>query len=725
MTTVTPTLLPADLDRPNGAKSGEGDGSTRIPGLFEQHVKAADAQLQQSSDTTTHPTVEISPDNAPAPDGAEVPHEVATQRPETDPAALLTGTPAPTAPQDAHLPGAAPLHSHGPGTREELPPGLAKLAERGFPGSHIPHVPDQASTDGQAVIPEDPPDPKLVRPPVSPLDPSGRPDATVASTPEHAPDPVAQVSATVDEGDRPAAQIPGQPLASQPADPGNAQPVPIVEQPAPFPAATTEAVADDEPDAIAEVPVEETGELADALATPTPSTDATPQPLTPAPGLPTGETPVVPALEPTPGTDRPIAAAAQSDPLPGQTAPTTNPPSAGDETRPTPVRAEQSAQVQQPATVPASTTAPAQTQTSAEPASTGAAPNQPAPDTGLSQPAVTQEPRPVAPASDPSRAAQQQVPPAAPVQPARQNATAAVSDPAAGTDVSDAAPATRPSRSDTDAVEPGRLTNVSERPAEPARRSEPGLLARLSTLELAGENPRPSLASTATMSGQTTATSQADNGNTLSDAVERAVGTSARPNASPAIAVPVVETVPAGTPATPTAVIEQGVPVPIQPVSTSTSTLALSPAPSTTAGLQVPVAALAVHISRAFDQGNTRFQVRMDPPELGRVDIRLDMSVEGRVQAHLTVERPETLDLMMRDARSLEKALAETGLNLGKESLSFSLKDQNNANPQSDTPSEDAASEAAEQTEDETAAGTTADTGIRGYITDSGVDISV
>ena len=133
---------------------------------------------------------------------------------------------------------------------------------------------------------------------------------------------------------------------------------------------------------------------------------------------------------------------------------------------------------------------------------------------------------------------------------------------------------------------------------------------------------------------------------------------------------------------------------------------------------------VAFNIARNFDNGVTRFQVRIDPPELGRVDVKLDMTVEGRVQAHLTVERSETLDLMMRDARSLERALADTGLNLSRDSLSFSLKNQNaftseggTGNDSGDAATADTASDQADDAEP--------DQMTRGYITDTGVDITV
>jgi len=145
-----------------------------------------------------------------------------------------------------------------------------------------------------------------------------------------------------------------------------------------------------------------------------------------------------------------------------------------------------------------------------------------------------------------------------------------------------------------------------------------------------------------------------------------------------------------------------------------------SPLPG--AAPQVPVNTLAFNIARNVENGVNRFEIRIDPPELGRVDVKLDMTVEGRVQAHLTVERSETLELMMRDARSLEKALADTGLNMNRDSLSFSLKDQNaSGGGQNAEGTGPELNEAVETAGEDEQPGNTA----RGYITDTGVDISV
>jgi len=89
---------------------------------------------------------------------------------------------------------------------------------------------------------------------------------------------------------------------------------------------------------------------------------------------------------------------------------------------------------------------------------------------------------------------------------------------------------------------------------------------------------------------------------------------------------------------------------------------------------QVNVPQLAFDIVRHVQAGNTKFHVRLDPPELGRIDVRMDVDKSGNVTTRLTVEKSETLDLLQRDQRSLEKALAQAGLEGSKTNLEFSLR---------------------------------------------------
>jgi flagellar hook-length control protein FliK len=90
----------------------------------------------------------------------------------------------------------------------------------------------------------------------------------------------------------------------------------------------------------------------------------------------------------------------------------------------------------------------------------------------------------------------------------------------------------------------------------------------------------------------------------------------------------------------------------------------------------IPVAGVAVEIAAQARAGNTRFEIRLDPPELGRIDVRLDVDRHGHVTSRLLVDRPETLDMLRRDAASLERALQDAGLKTSDNALNFSLRDQ-------------------------------------------------
>jgi len=89
---------------------------------------------------------------------------------------------------------------------------------------------------------------------------------------------------------------------------------------------------------------------------------------------------------------------------------------------------------------------------------------------------------------------------------------------------------------------------------------------------------------------------------------------------------------------------------------------------------QLNLPQVAFEVARQFEAGNTRFQIRLDPAELGRIDVKLDLDKHGTVNARLFVERPETLDLMLRDQRALQQALQQAGLDTSKTNLEFSLR---------------------------------------------------
>jgi flagellar hook-length control protein FliK len=95
-----------------------------------------------------------------------------------------------------------------------------------------------------------------------------------------------------------------------------------------------------------------------------------------------------------------------------------------------------------------------------------------------------------------------------------------------------------------------------------------------------------------------------------------------------------------------------------------------------TASTPVPIAGLAIEIAARAQAGGTRFEIRLDPPELGRIDVRLDVDRSGQVTTRLVVEKAETLDFLRRDAPELERALQQAGLKTGDNGLQFALRDQ-------------------------------------------------
>nr|WP_249788651.1 flagellar hook-length control protein FliK [Bradyrhizobium sp. G127] len=98
----------------------------------------------------------------------------------------------------------------------------------------------------------------------------------------------------------------------------------------------------------------------------------------------------------------------------------------------------------------------------------------------------------------------------------------------------------------------------------------------------------------------------------------------------------------------------------------------------------VPLNGLAADIALRAAGGSSRFEIRLDPAELGRIDVRLDVDKHGNVTSHLTVERPATLDMLRNDAPRLQQALEDAGLKTGDSGLQFSLRDQSSSGQNSD-----------------------------------------
>lgn len=87
-----------------------------------------------------------------------------------------------------------------------------------------------------------------------------------------------------------------------------------------------------------------------------------------------------------------------------------------------------------------------------------------------------------------------------------------------------------------------------------------------------------------------------------------------------------------------------------------------------------PVQMLPIEIGMQAVRGVKTFQIRLDPAELGRVDVKLEFKEDGEVKASLVVDRVETLAMLKRDAPTLQQAFEQAGLRQSPDGLSFQLR---------------------------------------------------
>lgn len=83
---------------------------------------------------------------------------------------------------------------------------------------------------------------------------------------------------------------------------------------------------------------------------------------------------------------------------------------------------------------------------------------------------------------------------------------------------------------------------------------------------------------------------------------------------------------------------------------------------------------LGLEIARSVHAGKTEIAVRLDPADLGRIDIRLEVDTTGEVRAVIAAENPGTYDLLRRDADTLARTLSDAGLKADAGSFRFDLR---------------------------------------------------
>ncbi len=162
------------------------------------------------------------------------------------------------------------------------------------------------------------------------------------------------------------------------------------------------------------------------------------------------------------------------------------------------------------------------------------------------------------------------------------------------------------------------------------------------------------------------------------------------------------------------------------PASSTSSAARTATAPSSSADKPVAMVNVAVEISAKITSGKNQFDIRLDPEELGRIHVKVNVDRDGNVTTHMVADRRDTLDLLRRDTQGLERALQDAGLKTSDNSLQFSLRDQTQQNQQNGHEGQASRQPAAE---DEIATTLTTTVIARDYgrysLRPSGVDIRV
>lgn len=83
-----------------------------------------------------------------------------------------------------------------------------------------------------------------------------------------------------------------------------------------------------------------------------------------------------------------------------------------------------------------------------------------------------------------------------------------------------------------------------------------------------------------------------------------------------------------------------------------------------------------VAVRKAASDGLENITVQLDPIDLGRVEVNIQTNRDGQTSISFMVDKPETFDHLSRDARSLERALQESGVKTDTGSMQFNLRQQ-------------------------------------------------
>ena len=83
---------------------------------------------------------------------------------------------------------------------------------------------------------------------------------------------------------------------------------------------------------------------------------------------------------------------------------------------------------------------------------------------------------------------------------------------------------------------------------------------------------------------------------------------------------------------------------------------------------------MGVEIARQSLDGRDSLTIRLDPVEMGEIQVRLQFDERGTMRAHVTAERSAALDMLRRDSADLVRALGDAGVRTDAQSFQFEAR---------------------------------------------------
>ena len=81
-----------------------------------------------------------------------------------------------------------------------------------------------------------------------------------------------------------------------------------------------------------------------------------------------------------------------------------------------------------------------------------------------------------------------------------------------------------------------------------------------------------------------------------------------------------------------------------------------------------------VKLVKAAQGGLDKIKIQLSPSELGKVEVRLEISSDGAVRGTVIADKAGTMELLQRDAKQLERALQDAGFETSDDSLDFQMR---------------------------------------------------